>query len=348
MSTARRFAGCAAASAWIVAQLLSPGAFAGEASARSLPRPVPAPRVARAYVAAPRARVWRRARVPGYAKAQSAFVAAQRAQTPRFITGPTLAPVLFHQAALLLELAGGALLPDAEVVGYLGYLLVHAEVGRELAARDLLLDALRTEQAPSLRVRMLFALAIAANRLGEGEAELEAYEQALELEWDTDHRATLSLNRAESLMAAGRLKEAVERYRDALGGASGPEHYALASFGLALGLARSGELPEALQHAGRAARAQIPVAPGQSVMAIELPSVFFTPTYEIEAYRAIAWMGLAAEAAKPDAQQRLTRAVAHWDLFIRGAARADGRWVPSARQLRQWCLLRLDQIGLAR
>src|SRR6185369_1856041 len=101
-------------------------------------------------------------------------------------------------------------------------------------------------------------------------------------------RATLFMNRGEASMSLGELKAAREDYLTALSTAEESEIHALAAWGLAVALARDDDLPEALPYALHASRMPFQDPQGNPITALELPTVFFTPAYEIFYYRALA------------------------------------------------------------
>jgi tetratricopeptide (TPR) repeat protein len=188
-------------------------------------------------------------------------------------------------------------------------------------------------------------LAIAAAKLGDREAEHAAYLRALERTWEPDARASLLSNLAESDMARGDLSRAVREYRQALISAQ-PDLVAGAYYGLAVALDRSGDLPAALSAAKRAISIQLPMSAFPSSSVLDLPNVFFTPSYEIHYYKALGAMA-AAELAKDDVGRRdaLADAAEHWSSYLVRAEVEQARWAPRAQLHKRSVERRLAQVA---
>ncbi|HKO46968.1 MAG TPA: tetratricopeptide repeat protein [Polyangiaceae bacterium] len=235
-------------------------------------------------------------------------------------TGPSPAPVLGPEVVLdprLEYLVGGALLDS------------HA--GREPEARCMLERALRAAPNSPLAARGLADLAIAAAKMGDREAERAAYVRALELTWEPDSRANLLANLAESEMALGDLSRAVRGYRNALSSSQQPELLAGAYFGLAVALDRSGDLPSALEAAKRALAVQLPRRLFAAGNVLDLPNVFFMPSYELHYYKALGAMATAQQ-AKDDLARRdaLADASEQWTRYLVPAEADHARFAPRA------------------
>ncbi len=214
-------------------------------------------------------------------------------------------------------LIGGALLDSLE--------------GREREARCMLTRALRDAPNSPLAARGLSDLAIAAAKLGDREAEHDAYQRALELTWQPDSRGNLLANLAESDMALGNLSRAVRGYRAALASSQQPELVAGAYFGLAVALDRSGDLPSALEAAKRAISVPLPPSLFSAGSVLDLPNVFFTPSYEVHYYRALGAMA-AAQLANDDLARRdaLIEATEQWTRYLLPAEADHARYAPRA------------------
>jgi tetratricopeptide (TPR) repeat protein len=185
-------------------------------------------------------------------------------------------------------------------------------------------------------------LAIAAAKMGDREAEHAAYLRALELTWQPDSRGNLLANLAESDMALGDLGRAVRGYRNALSSSQQPELVSGAYFGLAVALDRSGDLPSALEAAKRAISVQLSPTLFAAGSVLDLPNVFYTPSYEIHYNKALGAMA-AAQLATDDLARRdaLAEATEQWSLYLapaeadhaRFAGRAALHRASAARQL---------------
>ena len=157
-------------------------------------------------------------------------------------------------------------------------------------------------------------------------------------------------------MSLGDLRAARDDYSTALGLAtsSGSEVYALAAWGLGVAYARDDDLPDALKYAWTASQMLFPVwndAAKRTVptMAIDLPSVFYTPDHEIFYYRALAEMAAAEHTDDPRKRgDRLLRAVAFWDEYIAAVRKSGDRWIRNAEFQLKWCARRLAETGVKR
>jgi tetratricopeptide (TPR) repeat protein len=308
--------------------------------------------------------IWDVARDPRLARADQLLALAERSRIPAedgsddalfppSSTSEELNRQLNARAATLINIADGARLGDPRLLFLLGDALVKADKSYLVEGEKRLQQAL--EAAPEAPVTLLtdawFSLAIAEGKLRHHEAERAAYSRALELEWQPDQRATIATNRAESSMASGDLGAAIEDYRLALSLSRSGITQALALWGLAVATERDGDLPTALELARKANAYRFgPVS--HFVVALDLPSVYFTPEYEEHYYRALATMGEAEAEARPDeARLRWQAASLLWSLYLEGAVRDKERWVDDARRLRELCrqkLARLDGEPLGR
>lgn len=282
--------------------------------------------------------IWDKARDPAEAKAYQALVAVERmlsrAEESDFDFG--LQRNFTRAALAMLELAGGGALPDPRLKILLADLLLDTGIGREAEARTLLEEALARDSRSPLAVRGWFTLAIASAKLGDPVREHEAYTRALELSWEADERANILLNRGESRMvlsskpgATWRMADAIDDFRSALRLATRPDLQALALYSLGTALERSGDLPSALDAMARARSIQLgPVYPS----ALDLPSVFYVPRYDLYYYKALD--ALAAAKLSTDVIARaeaLEQARGFWTRYLQ-EAEADGHvWVGNAR-----------------
>lgn len=293
--------------------------------------------------------LWDRVADPAAARAESVLEAAERARTPReptFGLDPVFSGLLALRAATMIELAGGTELPSFELWFFLGDALVASGAERDDAGRRILLDALKADPDSPLAARAWFSVAIASSRLADYGTARDAYTRALEFEWDRGRRAQIYLNRAEETMADGDLTLARQDYATALALAQESEIYALANWGLGVALARSNELPQAIERVTLAMRVRFPVpGRGSNAFAIDLPTVFYTPRYEILYYRALADIAAAEEATDDSVRARaLERARLRFEQYLADARPAGDRWVENVERLQAWCRRRLDEL----
>lgn len=307
----------------------------------------------RAATAEPSSR-WDRIRDPAIGRAEDALGDALDTRvTPveGYEEGPAIEykKLKAFEAAANLELRGGAALPSAELWYFLGSSLVFADRGQDEEGRRLLRQALEADPGSPLAAHAWFEVALASDKLHDFQAERDAYAEALRTEWSEDERATILSNRAEAAMDMGDLGAARADYLSALGlvRSTGSEVFALASWGLAVAYARDDDLPDALKYAGVAASMLFPAwSDAQKRLvptpAIDLPTVSYTPEYEIFYYRALGEMASAEKAG--DAAHRaeaLLRAIADWDEYLGPAGEKGDRWIQNAEFQRRWCIRRL-------
>jgi tetratricopeptide (TPR) repeat protein len=214
----------------------------------------------------------------------------------------------------------------------IGDALYTSRTNREAEARCILERALESAPDSPLAAEGWFHLALTTGQLGDRVAERAAYRHALALTWDPDSRANLRTNLAESEMGSGDLKAALRDYRLALPEAQQPDSLSAAYFGLAVALDRSGDLPSSLEAARKAILIPLPptLFPADSVL--DLPGTFFSPSYEIHYYKALAAMA-AARQAKDDLARRdaLADAEEHWTAYVVPADADHAPWAARAR-----------------
>jgi tetratricopeptide (TPR) repeat protein len=294
--------------------------------------------------------VWERARDPHALAVREALTKALRAREPRELSPealtslPAFEALLAQRAVIILEEAGGEALDDPEVWYFLGDSLIAANRGREEEGRTLLRRALAAAPDSPEAAEAWFEIGIASNRLRQFQDERAAYTEALRVQWDGRQRAIIQMNRGEAGMSLGLLREARADYEAALVLADDPEIRALTAWGLAVALARDEDLPDALRRAWEASQFKFRDAQGTLVSAIELPSVFYTPDYEIYFYRALGAMAAAEHAEKPqDRKTELEWAISQWQRYLAEARPVGDRWTANAEFHLTWCKRRLGK-----
>lgn len=300
--------------------------------------------------------VWDVAREPQLGRAERLLSLAERSRVPAddslddfamFLSSGTTEELdrqLNARAAALITIADGHQLGDSRLLYLLGDALVKADASYLPEARLRLVQALEREPDSPLAGEAWFSLAIAEGKLRKHDAERAAYTRALEREWQPELRATLMTNRAESTMSAGDLRLAIQDYRVAISLSRSAPTQSLAHWGLAVATERDGDLPSALELARRASSFRFGPQ-HRPVVALDLPSVYFTPPYEEHYYRALATMGEADAAADPDEARRLLQTASLlWSLYLDNAQRDAEPWVRNARLHRDACRRRLTQL----
>ena len=287
--------------------------------------------------------LWQRTRDPEAAKAYRLLVLGERARVPasEVFDSSAMGELLSQRAVVMLQLAGAEQLADPRLDLFLGSAMVAAGDEYQEPGRRLLLRSLKRDPDAPDRSQAWFAVAIASSKLRDHETELEAYTLALRAEWVPEARATIFMNRGESRMAVGDLEAAMQDYRQALALAQEPELTALARWGLAVALERDADLPGALAMARRAISVGLG-PPDNPLWAIDLPSVFFTPPYEVHYYRALGLMAQALDAEEPALRARiLLEAARLWTAYLNQAVEDESaRWVDRAELNLDWCLNR--------
>ena len=269
--------------------------------------------------------IWEVARDPEVASEHRLLVEVERMVDSRAVDllGD---PVVPKKGAAIQKLrdAGGSKLADPRLRYLYGELLIDARPSEVEHGRSVLEGMLADDPASPVAAHAWFSVAIASARLEDREAEDAAYTKALDRAWMRSLRTTIFMNRGESRMMAGRLAEAVADYRESIRLARRPDQASLAWWGLAVALERYGDLPSALDAAGRAWRL-FPIA-------LDLPTVFFVPSYEVHYYRALAAMARARhEKNALDAALLHEEAALYWQRYADAAAPED-RWVDRARR----------------
>jgi tetratricopeptide (TPR) repeat protein len=304
--------------------------------------------------------VWDVVKHPDLGRADELLALAERSRVPAedamddagiFLSSGTseeLNRQLNARAAALITVADGSLLGDPRLSYLLGDALVKADKSYLPEGRSRLQQALRDAPDSPLASEAWFSLAVAEGKLRHHEAERGAYTRALELEWEPELQATIVTNRAESTMAAGDLALAMRDYRLALALSRSATTQALAYWGLAVATERDGDLPSSLELARRAGSFRFG-PPNHLVVALDLPSVYFTPDYEEHYYRALATMAEAARVGGTDEKRLLLQTASLlWSLYLDGAQRDAERWVANAKAHRDACRRQLSQIDAQR
>jgi tetratricopeptide (TPR) repeat protein len=304
--------------------------------------------------------VWDIVKHPNLGRADELLALAERSRVPAedamddagiFLSSGTseeLNRQLNARAAALISIADGALLGDPRLSYLLGDALVKADKSYLPEGRQRLEQALREAPDSPLASEAWFSLAVAEGKLRHHEAERSAYSRALELEWEPELQATIVTNRAESTMAAGDLALAMRDYRLALALSRSATTQALAYWGLAVATERDGDLPSSLELARRAGSFRFG-PPTHLIVALDLPSVYFTPDYEEHYYRALATMAEAARADGTDEKRLLLQTASLlWSLYLDSAQRDAERWVANAKAHREACRRQLSRIDAQR
>jgi tetratricopeptide (TPR) repeat protein len=288
--------------------------------------------------------LWDSARDPRLVQAHHALVAVERmmlrAEGSAF--DPSMQQRFMRAGLAMLELSGAGL-HDPRLKIVLGELLIDSAARRDSEGRELLREALVAEPSSPLAGRAWFNIAIASARLGEPAQERAAYTEALRSVWEPDFRANIHMNRGESAMVLGDLDAAVQDYRRAIRLAARPELMALAHYGLGIALERRGNLPAALNAMQVARAVRVPLYG----TALDLPSVFFVPEYDIHYYKALSAMaGARGEASARKKHAHLSRAILEWEAYLKRAVGDKTPWVKRAELHQARCAEQRQKLKL--
>ncbi len=215
--------------------------------------------------------------------------------------------------------------------------LVLAKAGREARVRELLQRATASLPEGPLAATAHFRLGLSFARGGEWVRARAEYTRALAQGWDAELRTGAYVYRGYANLALADFATAIADQRRAVELAPSKDLEALARYGLGLALERSGDMPTALGVLESATRIRLQVPPYDSEDPLELPSVFFVPTYERHYVRGLARMAVAKRASDPEARTAaLEAAIGAWDTYL-VAAKQDDPYRASARNYRERC-----------
>ncbi len=259
---------------------------------------------------------WRRARAPGYERAEALKQrgAVLLVDASREYNRPYVRAALVEGAIARFERALAHMPGDPEALLMLGRALLTYERpdgqgGVEQRQEDahVVFLRLRAEHPEFRRGDVEFSLGLVYTHLQEYEEAIAAYQTALRYELRPELASTTCSNMAEVQMMSGQLEAAVESYRRALRFAAArsgdTRTAALAQWGLALALDRNGEQQEALA----AARLALSLGDGE-MSVLRSDGVFFDPPSEIHAYELLGHLSL-AESEPEFAEEHLGHAL---------------------------------------
>ena len=175
-------------------------------------------------------------------------------------------------------------------------------------------------------------LAFACGHLADHVCERNAYLEVLRRETEELHRATPTLNLAETQMHLGDLKDAIEGYREALriaGRLPANETTPLATWGLAVALDRAGDRPGAEKEAQFATELERSMG---LTRILRSKYVFFVPAYEIHWYEGLG--SIARARAASSAREALPfwrQAERSFEAYVAAGEPKKDQWLPIAR-----------------
>ena len=89
---------------------------------------------------------------------------------------------------------------------------------------------------------------------------------------------------------------------------------------------------------------QLPLSVYESEDALELPSVFFVPDYEIHYYKGLRHMAVARKLPEQERPAHYERALRHWQEYVAAGEPQSDRWLTQARLHAGTCRRLLDEV----
>lgn len=284
--------------------------------------------------------LWRRVKAPGSEANEKARRHAEQlfAQATDESLNPELLRDISLGSAALLELSGGAARDPWQAV-LLGRVLLEAGPGREREAARLIESGIGQLPTSEFKRESWFDLGLSYQQFGDYERATRAYTAALALAWDADDRAIVYRNRGKMRMLSGRLGEAVNDFRAAVRLAQSSERVALSYFGLGVALERNGDYPAGMQAIAQGLAVRLPGPNVVSASVLDVPTLRWSPEYDVHYFRALVAMSQASGADDAGAeQQRYEAALESWEQYLPAAEAARDRFVANAERHRQRCL----------
>lgn len=181
---------------------------------------------------------------------------------------------------------------------------------------------------------LAFEMGIAYSKLGDFRSAVKEYDRLERILWrkrlSSSVRGTAHGNAAESLMALGRLDEAIERYRSAVAYESDP----LLFWGLGVALDRDEQMSKSKDALRKALGAD-----GSGMRHLTRSGVFFVPEGDVHYYRGVGYL----------AQGKAEEARKSFELFLKEVPKSQ--WAYRARAhisaLKRWAQPRKMKRGLA-
>ncbi len=260
--------------------------------------------------------VWQRARQP-YAERWAALAdVAERKREPKDETYDAVAirTQLNRAAATLLELAHVEQSGDVELLYLYGECLAFGGGVTAPRAREVLRQALTLAPSHPSAVNAWDSLGRVNMALGKYAEGYQAFERALDGQWDRGARGAILIEQGLGALRAGDLEVAIERLRGAKNDSEEPVAWALAQWALAVAMDRALLGPEAEQLAWVAAQARFGPSGQQDVLS--LPEVALDPAADTYYYRALAAMGRARSAPQKERRMRYQEARFVWLRYL--------------------------------
>jgi tetratricopeptide (TPR) repeat protein len=205
--------------------------------------------------------------------------------------------------------------------------------------RDALENAPNAPQAAASWVNLAFAL----ETLGELDSAVEAFSQALFLEWHSERRAVIYHERGRMQLGSGALEAAIGDFEAGLSSGFGAEARALAHWSLGVAHDRNHDFPTAIPHLLEGYRARF--GSNGATLIIDLDDSIIWPPEERHYYRALALLAEAMEERAVNHGRFISLLVESqfvWLSYLQDAP-AESLGVPRAREHLQWVREQLQQ-----
>lgn len=277
-----------------------------------------------------RTTVWQRVAHPELERWRALADVVDRKREPKdpSYDSPAIRTQLSRAAATLLELAGAERSGDVELLFLYGECLAYA--GDEFAqrARDVLRQALLLAPEHPNAVEAWDSLGRVNMALGLYVEGYQAFEQALERQWDRDVRNVILIEQGLGALRAGELTAAIDRLSGAVNDSRDSAPWALSQWALAVAMDRALMGPEAQRLAWLAAQAKFGLSGQQDILG--LSEVALEPEAEIHYYRALAAMGKARQAPIQLQRAAYLEARFSWVRYL-DAVGPNGAWSDRVR-----------------
>lgn len=277
-----------------------------------------------------RTTVWQRASQPELERWRVLADVVDRKREPKdpSYDSPAIRTQLSRAAATLLELAGVERSGDVELLFLYGECLAYA--GGEFAtrAREVLRQALSLEPEHPNAVEAWDSLGRVNMALGFYVEGYQAFEQALERQWDRDVRNVVLIEQGLGAMRAGEMAAAIDRLGGAVNDSRDSAPWALSQWALAVAMDRALMGPEAQRLAWLAAQAKFGPSGQQDILG--LSEVVLEPEAELHYYRALAAMGRARQAPRELQRAAYLEAKFSWLRYL-DAVGPNGAWINRVR-----------------
>ncbi len=297
--------------------------------------------------------IWDRAREPYATEEYRSLLAIER-----FLLGETKPWQLRHVEELLIDYLDGRRFADPALELVLAQLRLETAPHAEPSVRQRLREVLEANPDLPMAAHGWLGWGNAAAVAGEVSEARYGYQRALERAWERELRVRIFHGRAQLRLFEGDVDGAIIEYRRALSSARRPADLALAHWALGVCLERNGDFLRGLEEVSVGARINPRSTAFATRSVLDLPGIFFLPSYDIDYYRGLAKMAVGRKAASAtQSKAAYESALVFWNDYIRQAERAlrkNGtprsfeyapvRWLARARRHQRASLEKIQQL----